>query len=152
MVSLPRRRLLGGSKEWSRVEGRDGGFQLGPESAGRLRPPRDGDDRVWDYVVVEFMPGGSLADLLDRAQAAPARWPWRARLRVLCDVAEGMAQMHAKRYIHRDLKPDNVLIDGEGRAKIADLGLERTDKAFDVQPIASKTETPKTLMTTDTSI
>ena len=55
----------------------------------------------------------------------------------MCDVAEGMAQMHAKRYIHRDLKPANVLIDGEGRAKIADLGLAGTDAAFNVDDIAT---------------
>merc|ERR1712034_261507 len=84
------------------------------------------------------MPGGSLADQLDRARAAPWRWPWRARLAVLCDVAEGMAQMHGKRYVHRDLKPDNVLLSADGRrAKIADLGLARTHSEFNVERVAS---------------
>ena len=118
----------------------------GPPPLPRLRATRDGDEKVWDYVVVEFMPGGSLADLLrDRAGGrggggggrAPRRWPWRARLAVLCDVAEGMAQMHGKRYIHRDLKSDNILINAAGRAKVADLGLARSDEAFDVSRIAS---------------
>ena len=64
-------------------------------------------------------------------------WPWSIRLRALCDVAEGMAQMHAKRYIHRDLKPDNVLVDASGRCKIADLGLSRAHGRFDVAALAS---------------
>ena len=90
---------------------------------------------VWDYVVVELMAGGSLADLLRRKTRGA--FPWRARLALLCDVAEGVAQMHAKRYIHRDLKPDNVLVGSDGRAKIADLGLSRRDDAFNVDAIAS---------------
>ena len=75
-----------------------------------IRAKRDSDDasKTWDFVVVEFMPGGSLADRIRRAakhgvDAAKKSWPWDERLRILCDVAEGMAQMHAKRYIHRDL-------------------------------------------------
>ena len=81
---------------------------------------------------------GSLRGLLTRhaADKGAAR-PWNARLQLLCDVAEGMAQMHAKRYIHRDLKPDNVLVGSDGRAKIADLGLSRRDEAFNVEAIAS---------------
>ena len=44
-----------------------------------LRATRDGDEKVWDYVVLELMTGGSLTDLLDRAKAAPKRWPWSRR-------------------------------------------------------------------------
>ena len=111
----------------------DGGGD-GPQTLPAIRETCKNEVRgVWDFVVVELMAGGSLADLLRRKTRGA--WPWRERLALLCDVAEGMAQMHAKRYIHRDLKPDNVLLDGEGRAKIADLGLARTDAAFDVQTI-----------------
>ena len=78
----------------------------------------DDVDEVWDYVVVELMPGGSLADQLKRARReldlltggggggganGDDVWPWDKRMQALCDVAKGMVQMHAKHYVHRDL-------------------------------------------------
>ena len=66
-----------------------------------------------------------------------AVWPWPGRIAILCDVAEGMAQMHSRRYVHRDLKPANILIGTNGRCKVADLGLARTNDAFVVQDIAT---------------
>ena len=101
----------------------------------RVRPAGPGDDKVFDFVVTEYCAAGSLASLLKAKQTAA--WPWRERLRVLLDVAEGMAQMHDRRYVHRDLKPDNVLIDGEGRAKVADLGLARHHRGFDARAARS---------------
>ena len=104
-----------------------------------LRDMREGEARnVADFVVIELMARGSLHDVIQHhAINSDDAWPWSERLRMLSDVAEGMAQMHHKRYIHRDLKPDNVLINAEGVCKIADLGLSRNDEAFDVANIAS---------------
>ena len=91
--------------------------------------------KAHDFVVLEYMVGGSLGRLLRRKRAERKRggdeWPWHDRLRVVRDVAEAVAQMHAKRYIHRDLKPDNILLDADGRCKLADLGLARFDKVLD---------------------
>ena len=125
-----------------------------------VRAVREGEEddpavKVCDYVVLEEMRGGSLCGFIrkrrdeqaagggdgggsgDGGGAAATAWPWAHRLRVVLDVAEGMAQMHAKRYIHRDLKSDNVLLDEEGRAKVADLGLARTHDQFDVGRLSS---------------
>ena len=44
------------------------------------------------------------------------------------DIAEGMAFLHGRQMIHRDLKSLNVLLDARGRAKIADFGLSRVSK------------------------
>eukprot|EP00479_Gromia_sphaerica_P008345 TRINITY_DN3127_c0_g1_i1.p1 TRINITY_DN3127_c0_g1~~TRINITY_DN3127_c0_g1_i1.p1 ORF type:complete len:287 (+),score=57.79 TRINITY_DN3127_c0_g1_i1:358-1218(+) len=49
-------------------------------------------------------------------------------LRIAAEVAQGMIYLHSRNVVHRDLKPHNVLIDAQGRAKIADFGLSRVLK------------------------
>lgn len=72
------------------------------------------------YLVMEYLPGGSLRDKL-RAARGPLEW--RAALAILAQVADGLEYAHAKGVVHRDLKPENILFDEQGRAKIADFGL-----------------------------
>jgi serine/threonine protein kinase len=79
------------------------------------------------YIVMEYLPGGSLQDFLDRH----GRPGWRAAARVAAEVASGLAAAHSLGLVHRDIKPSNVLllaseIPGEpGAAKIGDFGLAR---------------------------
>ena len=49
--------------------------------------------------------------------------PFKTRLGIMLDVSRGMAYIHAMGHLHRDLKPDNILLDAEGAAKISDFGL-----------------------------
>uniref|UniRef100_A0A0D9WXM9 Protein kinase domain-containing protein n=1 Tax=Leersia perrieri TaxID=77586 RepID=A0A0D9WXM9_9ORYZ len=74
-------------------------------------------------VVTEFMPGGTLSAYLhQRRQRQPRSLPPETIVRLALDVARGMAYLHSRGVVHRDLKPDNLLLDGEGRARVADLG------------------------------
>jgi serine/threonine protein kinase len=75
------------------------------------------------YLVMEFIPGESLQQRLDRT--GPLEVP--EVLRVVRQVAEGLAAAHEKGLIHRDIKPANVLIESgpQARAKITDFGLAR---------------------------
>ena len=86
------------------------------------------------FLVSEFMCGGDLRTLLDGGvseecddSATREFLSWERRLQILRDVAEGMAFLHARAMIHRDLKSLNVLLEGTpmGRAKIADFGLSK---------------------------
>ena len=70
------------------------------------------------YLVQELLSGGSLAELLEKGPLEPER----AR-EVALQVADGVAAAHAAGVLHRDLKPDNVLFDEHGVAKVADFGL-----------------------------
>ena len=104
-------------------------------TAPQVRRVQPSDKDVWDFVVIEYMPGGSLRDLLLSKDVAT--WEWTERLRVLCDVATGVAQMHDAGYVHRDLKPENILVTETGMCKISDLGLSRSDTSFNVKQIDS---------------
>jgi serine/threonine protein kinase len=43
----------------------------------------------------------------------------------MLDVAEGLYEMHVKKFIHKDIKPDNILISKNGKAKLGDLGISQ---------------------------
>lgn len=70
-------------------------------------------------LVMEFIEGRSLGELL-REQG---RIGWPAALAMLAGVLKGLGHAHAKGVTHRDIKPDNLLLSGDGRIKITDFGL-----------------------------
>lgn len=72
-------------------------------------------EHVW--LAMELVDGESLRQWAKRAQ------PWTAKLAILRQVAAGLASAHAVGVVHRDVKPDNVLIGRDGRARMADFGL-----------------------------
>ncbi|HEV7559142.1 MAG TPA: serine/threonine-protein kinase, partial [Kofleriaceae bacterium] len=79
----------------------------------------DGDDGV--FVAMELVDGESL-----RAWANSQR-SWRDRIAMLVEVARGLAAVHAAGVIHRDVKPDNIIIGRDGRARLGDFGLARSE-------------------------
>jgi eukaryotic-like serine/threonine-protein kinase len=80
-----------------------------------------GSSRGRHYLIMELMHGGSLRRLLQRPSAPPAKL-----LSVLAEVAAALSYAHAQGVVHRDVKPENVLLTRAGRAKVADFGLART--------------------------
>ncbi|MHC4600063.1 MAG: serine/threonine-protein kinase, partial [Planctomycetota bacterium] len=71
------------------------------------------------YIVMEYMAGGAVGEKLDDPL------PEGQALRYIVDAAQGLAVAHAEKILHRDIKPDNLLIDKFGRVKVADFGLAR---------------------------
>ncbi|MDQ4106318.1 MAG: serine/threonine protein kinase, partial [Actinomycetota bacterium] len=79
------------------------------------------DGREVSYIVMEYLSGGDLQALL--MEKGPLRE--RELTRIGADVASGLAHAHHKGIIHRDIKPQNILLDEYGRAKLTDFGIAR---------------------------
>src|SRR5690349_17271914 len=80
-----------------------------------------GADGPFLYLAMEFVPGRTLKMLLrDSGRFAPATTP-----AIMTGVLDGLASAHASGIVHRDVKPENVLVTADGRLKVADFGLAR---------------------------
>ena len=73
------------------------------------------------YIAMEFVEGDTLTTWLKR-------WPrtWREILEVFQQAARGLMAAHSVGLLHRDFKPDNVLVGGDGRVRVTDFGLARS--------------------------
>ena len=71
------------------------------------------------YVAMELIEGGTLR------RKGEALRPWRDTVRLYCAAGDGLAAAHAAGLVHRDFKPDNVLLGADGRPRVADFGLAR---------------------------
>jgi serine/threonine-protein kinase len=72
------------------------------------------------FMVLEYLPGESLADRLDRV-----RFPLARSVQTALDLASALSFAHRQRIVHRDVKPANVLHAGDNRWKLADFGIAR---------------------------
>jgi serine/threonine protein kinase len=71
------------------------------------------------YLVMELVEGESLGQKIERE----GRMQEQEAIRLIAQVAQGLHRAHKLNLIHRDVKPDNILIRNDGQAKLADLGL-----------------------------
>jgi eukaryotic-like serine/threonine-protein kinase len=73
------------------------------------------------YLILEFIDGPTAQTVLTRE----SKLPIGVAVQVGIDIASALAFLHSRQYVHRDIKPDNILLHPEGIAKLADLGLAK---------------------------
>jgi serine/threonine-protein kinase len=81
-----------------------------------------GEEEGRQYIVFEYIEGENLKEHVVRQ----GRLDVREALEIADEVARGLAFAHEQGLIHRDVKPQNVLLNGDGRAKVTDFGIART--------------------------
>ena len=87
------------------------------------------------YIVIEYINGGSLEDLLVKNINQQKRIDEKTLWDLLIQSLSGLLYLHEKRkIIHRDIKPDNLLLDSEGHLKISDFGVSaiKSDEVDDL--------------------
>jgi serine/threonine protein kinase len=84
------------------------------------------------FIAMEFVDGCSLADW-QRSRERGGAAEVALRLRVFLQAAAGLVAAHGCGLIHRDFKPDNVLVGNDGRVRVADFGLARLLASLDVE-------------------
>lgn len=120
-------------------------FRRESRAAARLSHPNlvsvidAGDDEGRPYIVFEYVEGETLKQRIQRDHGLPVD----EAVAYAIEIGRGLGAAHARRLIHRDVKPQNVLIDLEGRAKVTDFGIARSLEAQGL------TATGRVLGTTD---
>ena len=77
-----------------------------------------------NYLVAELVDGGTLKEWVQHETRT-----WKQIVEMIVGVADGLAVAHAAGILHRDIKPDNILVTTSGYAKLADFGLAKLDTA-----------------------
>ncbi len=90
------------------------------------------------YLVMRYFPDGTVGARLSRE--GPLSPAGVARLGV--EVADALSAAHARGVLHLDIKPENLLLDAEGHAFVADFGISRVAAAADASPDGTSSGTP----------
>ena len=103
-------------------------FRREARAAARLSHPNlvgvidAGEDDGRPYIVFEYIQGRTLKRRLQEE----GRLPVDEAVAYAIEIGRGLTAAHARKLVHRDVKPQNVLIDPDGRAKVTDFGIARS--------------------------
>ena len=106
-------------------------FKREAQSAGTLQHPNIvtiydlGEADGLPYIAMEFVEGESLQSIITRR--API--PLAAKLKLVQQFCEGLAHAHKYGFVHRDVKPANILVTSDGNVKVVDFGIVHLDSA-----------------------
>ncbi len=81
-----------------------------------------GEDQGRPFIIMEFLRGESLRDAIKNEHTGDLR----SKLNIALQVSRSLDYIHAKRIIHRDIKPDNIHLDLQSRVKLMDFGIAKS--------------------------
>ncbi|HHV65247.1 MAG TPA: Stk1 family PASTA domain-containing Ser/Thr kinase [Peptococcaceae bacterium] len=84
-----------------------------------------GKDGQEDYIVMEYVKGRTLKDIIRKQAPLPAE----QAILLVRQIGEALAHAHANHIIHRDIKPQNIIVTDDGRVKVTDFGIARAVSA-----------------------
>ncbi len=90
------------------------------------------------FLVMEYCEGGSHGDALERGQS----YPWELATEVGLAIAGALATAHRVGILHRDIKPDNLLVDAYRTSKLADFGIARSEQQASMTGTGALTGSP----------
>ncbi len=79
------------------------------------------------FIVMQYVPGKTLGELLRAGPLEPER-----ALRYATQAADGLSKAHSQGVVHRDIKPDNIMVTEDGTVKILDFGLAKLTEPSDL--------------------
>ena len=84
------------------------------------------------FIAMEFIEGKTLYDHIQKAPLKISE-----AVRVASEIAQALKMAHSKDIVHRDIKSANIMLDGEGRAKVLDFGLAKTSQSTQLTRMGS---------------
>ncbi|MBV9212257.1 MAG: serine/threonine protein kinase [Actinobacteria bacterium] len=107
-------------------------FRREARSVARLSHPHvvtvidAGEDEAHPYIVFEYVEGETLKHRIRELRDQGRVMPVVEAVAYAIEIGRALSAAHSRRLVHRDVKPQNVLLDPEGRAKVTDFGIART--------------------------
>ena len=102
-------------------------FKQEAKAAAKLTHPNivniydEGEEENVHYIIMEYVDGFTLKDLILR----DGRLKPEKAVQIAIQICDALAHAHSQNIIHRDIKPQNIIITGEGRVKVTDFGIAR---------------------------
>jgi len=106
-------------------------FMREARAAGSLQHPNIitiydfGDTEGYLYIAMEYVEGADLSEVMSRQDPLPVA----GKLDIMVDVLQALDYAHNRRVVHRDVKPGNIRVAVDGRAKLMDFGIARLEKS-----------------------
>jgi hypothetical protein len=106
-------------------------FMREARAAGSLQHPNIitiydfGDSDGYLYIAMEYVEGADLSDIMERGDPLPLT----GKIDIMVDVLHALDYAHSRHVVHRDVKPGNIRVSVDGRAKLMDFGIARLEKS-----------------------